>query len=104
MFAMLNPNGGGEDDLGGLTGKIALVTGASQGIGRACALELAKAGATVALAARNVEKLEAVAAEIAATGGTAKAFALVAASEESIKACAKVVIAEFGPLHILVKT
>ena len=49
-----------------LHGKVALVTGASQGIGRACALELAKAGATVALAARNVEKLEMVAAEIAA--------------------------------------
>ena len=82
--------------MSGLSGRIALVTGASQGIGRACALELAKAGATVALAARNVEKLEAVAGEIAAAGGTAKAFALDVASEESIKACAKAVIAEFG--------
>src|ERR1700677_1734771 len=91
-----------EDDLSGLTGKIALVTGASQGIGRACALELAKHGATVALAARNVEKLEAVAAEIAAAGGTAKAYALDVAREESIKACAKVVIADFGGVHILV--
>jgi 3-oxoacyl-[acyl-carrier protein] reductase len=88
--------------MSGLSGRIALVTGASQGIGRACALELAKAGATVALAARNVEKLEAVAAEIAAAGGVAKAFALDVASEESIKACAKAVIAEFGTVHILV--
>ena len=88
--------------MSGLSGRIALVTGASQGIGRACALELAKAGATVALAARNVEKLEAVAAEIAAAGGTARAFALDVASEESIKACAKAVIAEFSTVHILV--
>jgi 3-oxoacyl-[acyl-carrier protein] reductase len=88
--------------MSGLSGRIALVTGASQGIGRACALELAKAGATVALAARSVEKLESVAAEIAAAGGTAKAFALDVANEESIKACAKTVIAEFGTVHILV--
>jgi 3-oxoacyl-[acyl-carrier protein] reductase len=86
----------------GLSGRIALVTGASQGIGRACALQLAQDGATVALAARNLDKLESVASEIAAAGGTAKAFALDVASEESIKACAKGVIAEFGAVHILV--
>jgi 3-oxoacyl-[acyl-carrier protein] reductase len=88
--------------LGSLTGKIALVTGASQGIGRACALELAKAGATVALAARNAEKLEAVAAEIAAAGGIAKAYTLDVSNEESIKAGAKAVIADHGVVHILV--
>jgi len=85
-----------------LAGKIALVTGASQGIGRACALELAKAGATVALAARNVEKLEAVAAEIDAAGGTAKAYALDVSSEESIRTAAKAVLADHGAVHILV--
>ena len=47
-------------------------------------------------------KLEAVAAEIAAAGGTAKAFALDVSSEESIKACAKAVLAEFGAVHVLV--
>jgi 3-oxoacyl-[acyl-carrier protein] reductase len=85
-----------------LTGKIALVTGASQGIGRACALELARAGATVALAARGTDKLEAVAAEIVAAGGTAKPFALDVSSEDSIKACAKAVLADLGTVHILV--
>lgn len=91
-----------RNNLSNLTGKIALVTGASQGIGRACALELAKAGATVALAARNTDKLEAVAAEIAAAGGIAKAFALDVSSEDSIKTAAKAVLAEFGAVHILV--
>jgi len=85
-----------------LAGKIALVTGASQGIGRACALELARAGATVALAARNIEKLDAVAAEISAEGGTAKAYALDVSSEESIKAAAKAVLGDHGGVHVLV--
>ena len=79
-----------------LTGKIALVTGASQGIGRACALELAKAGATVALAARNETKLGEVAAEIAAAGGQAAVFTLDVASEDSIKNGAKAVTDRFG--------
>ena len=85
-----------------LTGRVALITGASQGIGRACALRLAAEGAHIALAARNLEKLEAVAQEIAAAGGTAHPFALDIASEESIKSCAKTVLAHFGKLEILV--
>ena len=82
--------------------RIALVTGASQGIGRAIALRLAAQGAHVALAARNQEKLGEVAAEIAAAGGTAHSFALDIANEESIKGCAKAVIAHFGRIEILV--
>ncbi|HEY2040520.1 MAG TPA: 3-oxoacyl-[acyl-carrier-protein] reductase [Edaphobacter sp.] len=85
-----------------LNNRIAFVTGASQGIGRAIALELARKGAQVALAARNVDKLAAVEAEIAAAGGTAKSFALDVASEESIKECAKAVLAHFGKVEILV--
>jgi 3-oxoacyl-[acyl-carrier protein] reductase len=85
-----------------LEGKTALVTGASQGIGRACALALASAGARVALAARNEAKLAEVAAEIAAGGGTAQAFAIDIASEDSIKAGAKAAIAHFGSIEILV--
>jgi 3-oxoacyl-[acyl-carrier protein] reductase len=85
-----------------LSNRIALVTGASQGIGRAVALELARRGAHVALAARNVEKLAAVEAEITAAGGTAKAFALDVANEDSIKSGVKAVVEHFGKIEILV--
>lgn len=85
-----------------LAGRVALVTGASQGIGRACAVRMAQDGAHVALAARSLDKLEAVAAEISAAGGSAQPFVLDIASEESIKACAKAVAAHFGKLEILV--
>jgi 3-oxoacyl-[acyl-carrier protein] reductase len=85
-----------------LEGRVALVTGASQGIGRACALELSKVGATVALAARNEAKLAEVASEIEAAGGQAAAFALDMASEESIKNGAKAVLDRFGKVEILV--
>jgi 3-oxoacyl-[acyl-carrier protein] reductase len=91
--------------LSSLTGKIALVTGASQGIGRACALELARHGATVALAARSLDKLEALAREIrdiTSADGRAKAFPLDIASEDSIKSCAKAVLADLGACHILI--
>ena len=88
--------------MNGLEGRIALVTGASQGIGRACAVALAASGATVALAARNEAKLAEVAAEIEAAGGKAAAFALDVASEESIKAGAKAILDRFGKVEILV--
>ena len=82
--------------------RIALVTGASQGIGRACAIELAHAGATVALAARNQSKLAEVAAEIEAAGGKAAAFSLDIASQDSINAAAKAILDHFGKVEILV--
>ncbi len=85
-----------------LSAKVALVTGASQGIGRTCALRLAKDGATVVVAARNHEKLDELVAEITAASGTAAAFALDVADEEQIKATAKAVIAQFGKVDILV--
>ncbi|MGC2637263.1 MAG: 3-oxoacyl-[acyl-carrier-protein] reductase [Acidobacteriaceae bacterium] len=85
-----------------MEGRTALVTGASQGIGRACALALAAAGARVTLAARNEAKLNEVAAEIATAGGTAAVFTLDISSEDSIKACAKAALAHFGSVEILV--
>jgi 3-oxoacyl-[acyl-carrier protein] reductase len=85
-----------------LEGKTALVTGASQGIGRACALELASRGARLALAARNEEKLRAVAEEIARAGGIAEVFVMDIADEASIKAAAKAAQSHFGAVEILV--
>jgi len=85
-----------------LQGHVALVTGASQGIGRACALTLAKAGATVAVAARNEEKLKEVVAEIESGGGKGAAFRLDVASEEAIKATLKEISGQLGKIDILV--
>ena len=85
-----------------LQGHVALVTGASQGIGRACALELATRGATVALAARNEQKLGEVSSEITAAGGQAAVFKMDVANEEEIKAAIKAVIGQLGKIDILV--
>ncbi len=85
-----------------LQGHVALVTGASQGIGRACALELATRGATVALAARNEQKLDEVLSEITAAGGQAAVFKMDVANEEEIKAAIKAVIGQLGKIDILV--
>jgi 3-oxoacyl-[acyl-carrier protein] reductase len=85
-----------------LSGRVALVTGASQGIGRACALKLSQSGATLALAARNQEKLQELVGEIEATGGTAAAFSLDVGDEEQIKSVFKSVVSQFGKIDILV--
>ncbi|SRR6266568_306113 len=85
-----------------LQGHVALVTGASQGIGRACAVTLAKAGATIALAARNEEKLKDVAAQIEGEGGKAVAFRLDVSSGDAIKATVKEITAQLGKIDILV--
>jgi 3-oxoacyl-[acyl-carrier protein] reductase len=85
-----------------LSSRIALVTGASQGIGRACALRLAKDGATIAIAARNHEKLNDLVGEINALGGKSSAFVVDVADEEQIKTVIKSVLAEFGKIDILV--
>src|SRR5690349_5684243 len=85
-----------------LSGRVALVTGASQGIGRACALRLAHSGATLALAARNQEKLQELVSQIEAARGKAAAFPLDVSDEEQIKSTFKAVVAQFGKIDILV--
>jgi len=85
-----------------MKGRIALVTGAGQGIGRACALDLAEAGARVVLAARSIDKLEAVAAEIAEAGGEAHTVALDVGSAESVADAFKQIQKDVGPVEILV--
>ena len=90
--------------MAGVEGRVALVTGASQGIGRACALVLAKSGAKLALCARNQEKLEQLAGEINGKGGEAAAFKLDVSHEDEIKTVVKAAIARFGKVDILVNS
>ena len=85
-----------------LSGRVAFVTGASQGIGRACALKLATEGAAVAVAARNQDKLNELVSEIIATGGKAAAFTLDVTDEEQVKSAIKSAIAQFGKIDVLV--
>jgi 3-oxoacyl-[acyl-carrier protein] reductase len=85
-----------------LSGRVAFVTGASQGIGRACALKLATEGATVAVAARNQDKLNELVNEITAGGGKAAAFALDVTDEEQVKSAIKAALAQLGKIDILV--
>jgi len=85
-----------------LKDKVALVTGASQGIGRATSVALAAAGARVVAAARNEQKLADVVAEIAAAGGEALAVCMDVSSAEQIKAGFEQTRVKFGRLDILV--
>src|SRR5574342_123093 len=85
-----------------LAGHVALVTGASQGIGRACALALTEAGAALALAARNQQKLAQVVEQVRAAGGEAEAFGMDVADEGQIKSAVQAALARFGKIDILV--
>jgi 3-oxoacyl-[acyl-carrier protein] reductase len=85
-----------------LNDKVVLVTGASQGIGRATALALAEAGAKVAIAARSTEKLASLAAEIAAAGGEALALPMDVADAAQVKTGFQQLLAKFGKIDILV--
>jgi len=87
---------------GRLDGRVALVTGAGQGIGRGAALALAKEGAAVALAGRTVSKCEAVADEIAALGGRALAIACDVSVREQVDAAVEATVRALGGLDILV--
>jgi len=86
----------------GLSGKTAIVTGGSAGIGKGIALEMARAGANVVIAGRNAEKADAALAEIRAGG--AKAFRVVADVQvgEDVGSLVKETLRQFGTVDILV--
>lgn len=85
-----------------LTGRTALVTGANTGIGRATAVALARAGATVWLATRSRERTRAALDEIAAAGGRAEHLALDLGDLASVRAAASTFLATGAPLHLLI--
>jgi len=85
-----------------LGGRMALVTGAGRGIGRALALALGGAGATVACAARSGDQLEAVVAQIREAGGAAHAFRLDVTRPEEVAAVVAAIERALGPIEILV--
>lgn len=85
-----------------LGGRVAVVTGASRGIGNAIAVALAGAGARVALVARDAERLSATAARIAESGGDARPFIADVTSEDQIAALERDVVAAYGPPDILI--
>lgn len=84
-----------------LAGKVAIITGASRGIGRGAAFAFAEAGASVVVAARSVDKLGELVAEIEAMGGKACAVACDVRSKPDIEACIKTAIERYGQLDVL---
>ncbi|MFB3139746.1 MAG: 3-oxoacyl-[acyl-carrier-protein] reductase [Candidatus Acidiferrales bacterium] len=85
-----------------LKDRVALITGASQGIGRATALLFAERGARVVLAARSADKLAAVEVEIKQAGGESLAVTLDVSDEEQVKSGIKQALEHFGHIDILV--
>ncbi len=85
-----------------LTGKTAIVTGATSGLGRRFALVLAKAGAAVAITGRRIDRLQSLKDEIEAIGGRALAVALDVTDPASIRQCVETAERDLGPVNILV--
>ena len=85
-----------------LTGKTAVITGGSRGLGEAMAKSLSEAGAQVALVARDVERLEAVRDAITRKGGTAAVFAGDVTREGDVAAVTQAVVERFGHPQILI--
>jgi NAD(P)-dependent dehydrogenase (short-subunit alcohol dehydrogenase family) len=85
-----------------LNGRVALVTGASRGLGKAMALSLAEAGARVALVARDVEQLNAVANEARGSGAQAEIFRTDISDESQVRELERNVLAKLGPVDILI--
>ncbi len=90
------------DQLFNLSGRVAVVTGASSGLGRHFALTLAKAGAKVALAARRVDQLDKVAAEISAFDARALPIAFDVTKADSVKDGLEAIQTELGPICVVV--
>ncbi|MCJ9691854.1 SDR family oxidoreductase [Rhizobium leguminosarum] len=85
-----------------INGKIALVTGASSGIGAATALKLAEAGAKVGIAARRTDKLEGLQKEIVSRGGEALVIEMDVVEPASVEAGVKKLVGAYGSIDILV--
>ncbi|MDQ3991569.1 MAG: SDR family NAD(P)-dependent oxidoreductase, partial [Actinomycetota bacterium] len=85
-----------------LTGRVALITGGSKGIGRAIAVAMAGAGADVAVAARGADDLDRVAKEVEALGRRALAVPTDVTDVEQVRAMVEATTGEFGALDILV--
>jgi NAD(P)-dependent dehydrogenase (short-subunit alcohol dehydrogenase family) len=87
---------------GRLNGRVAVVTGASKGLGRAMAVAMAAEGARIALVSRDMAQLSAVAGEIAAAGGEARVFVADVTQEEQVRRIESEVLAAFGKVNILI--
>ena len=85
-----------------LHGKVAVITGASKGLGKAMALALGSAGANLALVSRDLEQLKAVKLEVEAVGGRAESFQADVSDEEKVRQLERDILKAFNGVHILI--